>query len=64
MTAIREAQIYNRLWKQLGLAARSYVPLPPGAGTCRTPPVVGTDDQILDQLLAQTTGYQPRRSEA
>lgn len=62
MTAIREAQIYNRLWKRLGL--RRSVPLPPGAGTCRTPPVVGTDDQILDQLLAQTTGYQPRRSEA
>lgn len=64
MTPIREAQTFNRLWKRLGVRARSYVSLPDGAGACRTPPVVGTDDQILDQLLAQTTGYQPRRSEA
>lgn len=64
MTAIREAQIYNRLWKRLGVRIRSYVPLPPGSGACRTAVVYGTDEALVEYLVASTTGYEPRRSEA
>lgn len=64
MTPIREAQTFNRLWKQLGVSARSYVSLPDGAGACRTPPLTGTEAEIVETLLSQTTGYEPRRSEA
>lgn len=64
MTPIREAQIYNRLWKRLGVRTRSYVSLPDGAGACRTPPLTGTAAEIVETLVSQTTGYEPRRSEA
>ena len=64
MTPIREAQKFNRLWKQLGVRITTYVPLPAGAGACRTPPLTGTEAEIVETLLSQTTGYEPRRSEA
>lgn len=55
----------NRIWRDLGLPMSARVSfLPPGSGACRTPPLTGTDAEIADQLIAQTTGFEPRRSEA
>lgn len=64
MSEIRAAQRLNRIWRELGLPAIAKAPLPVGAGACRTPMMVGDDQFLAALLIAQTTGYEPRRSEA
>lgn len=65
VTDIQAAQRMNRLWRDLGLPMTARVSfLPLGAGACRTPKVHGTPAEIVEQVVSQTTGYEPRRSEA
>ena len=64
VTDIQTAQRLNRLWRDLGLQRTALADLPTGAGACRTQPLVGTPEEIVEQVVSQTTGYEPRRSEA
>lgn len=64
MTDIQAAQKLNRIWRDLGMPAIAKARLPIGAGACKTPAVHGTPEEIVERILAQTTGYEPRRSEA